>query len=195
MRKPADETRQQILEAAYKLFYRKGFGRVGMNEIAEQAGLTKRTLYHHFESKDQLLGDMLAYQHELAMARIQDDARTYTGNAGDLLSSRFDALASWTRQQGWTGSGFTRLALELADLPGHPGRRMARRHKAAVEDDLRRRLAESGTASADERAREASILFEGTMVMILLTGDQSYVDVARRLALRMTRPEAAAPQP
>ena len=54
-----DATRRQILDTAYDLFYRKGFGRVGVDEVAAAAGFTKRTLYRHFRSKDDLLGAVL----------------------------------------------------------------------------------------------------------------------------------------
>ena len=71
MPRPADRTRRRILDAAYDLFYRKGFGRVGVDEIAAVAGVTKRTLYYHFESKDELLASVLALHSELALARIR----------------------------------------------------------------------------------------------------------------------------
>jgi AcrR family transcriptional regulator len=45
MLRSSDQTSHGILEAAYKLFRRRGFFRVGMDEIAVAAGVTKRTLY------------------------------------------------------------------------------------------------------------------------------------------------------
>jgi AcrR family transcriptional regulator len=188
-RKTADDTRQRILDAAYKLFYRRGYGRVGVDDIAKQAGVTKRTLYYHFESKDQLLGSVLEHQHELAMARVRSDGRNLAGSPSDILSARFDDLSKWAATHGWTGSGFTRLAMELAELPGHPARRAARRHKLEVEDWLKALLAKAGSATPQERARENSILIEGTMVMILITGDKGYANVACRMALAMVKSE------
>jgi AcrR family transcriptional regulator len=55
----ADETRRLILENAYQLFYRHGFARVAVDAIAARAGVTKRTLYYHFRSKDDLLAAVL----------------------------------------------------------------------------------------------------------------------------------------
>lgn len=51
MPRAAGRTRRQILDSAYELFYRKRFSRVGVDEIAAFAGITKRTLYSHFRSK------------------------------------------------------------------------------------------------------------------------------------------------
>lgn len=182
----AGDTRQKIINAAYKLFYRRGYGRVGVDEIAQEAGITKRTLYYHFDSKDQLLAAMLENQHELAMARVRKDGPEEAPNAEGVLSSRFMNLGRWVASRGWTGSGFTRLAMELADLPGHPARRMARRHKAEVEQWLQSQLKRAGSAAPVEHARECSILLEGAMVMILISGDRSYAELAGEMARKLT---------
>ena len=56
----------------------------------------------------------------------------------------------------WAGSGFTRLVIELADLPGHPARAIARRHKALLESHLGDLLKRAGVKEAYRRAREIS---------------------------------------
>ncbi len=56
----------------------------------------------------------------------------------------FQELAVWADRPRWAGSGFTRLVIELADLPGHPARKIARRHKAQLEEYFADLLAQSG---------------------------------------------------
>src|SRR5262245_8349179 len=68
----ANLTRDRVVEAAYRLFYRKGFGRVSVDEIAASAGVTKRTLYYHFKSKDELLASVLEQHSGLALARLRE---------------------------------------------------------------------------------------------------------------------------
>lgn len=46
---------EQIIEAARKLFYKYGFKRVSVDEIAREAKVTKRTLYMYFKSKEEIL--------------------------------------------------------------------------------------------------------------------------------------------
>jgi AcrR family transcriptional regulator len=55
MPRSGERTRDRIIEAAATLFYREGIGRVGVDAVAEKAGVTKRTLYYHFDSKDELI--------------------------------------------------------------------------------------------------------------------------------------------
>lgn len=47
----ADATREKIFKAARKLFGKKGYDRVGMDDIAEAAGVSVGSCYHHFGSK------------------------------------------------------------------------------------------------------------------------------------------------
>jgi hypothetical protein len=70
--------------------------------------------------------------------------------------------------------------MELADLPGHPARALARRHKSIMMADLARKFADAGVESPQERAREIWMLVEGAMVMILIQGDRSYSTTAQR---------------
>src|SRR5437763_8280405 len=122
MRKPASQTRRRILDAAYEQFYRKGFARVSVDEVAASAGVTKRTLYYHFKSKDELLASVLELHHEMALARVRKHEDRYAGDVDHFIDTLFAELAKWSTKPGWTGAGFTRLVMELADLPGHPAR-------------------------------------------------------------------------
>ena len=188
MPRSAETTRRRILDAAYELFYRKGFGRVGIDEVAAFAGVTKRTLYYHFESKDALLADMLALHSALALERVQKYEARYSGSAAEIVTVLFAELARWSAKPGWTGTGFTRLAMELADLPGHPARAIARRHKAAMEDWCAGLLERAGVAAPRERAREVVLLLEGTTALIVIHGDRAYADAAAEAAKRLLAP-------
>lgn len=56
---PAGSKPAQILEAASDLFLRDGFGAVSMDAVAREAGVSKATLYAHFESKDRLFSALV----------------------------------------------------------------------------------------------------------------------------------------
>lgn len=181
-------TRARILDAAYGLFYRRGYARVGVDAVAARARVTKRTLYNHFGSKDALLAAMLERQHALALARIAEWGNGLPRGAGAMIDRLFAELAGWAAQPHWTGAGFTRLALELADLPGHPARAMARRHKQAIEAWLAAELARRQVATAAACARQIVMLLEGCQVMMLVSGDRGYAEDAARAAKRLVAP-------
>jgi AcrR family transcriptional regulator len=185
MPRSAERTRRQILDAAYELFYRKGFSRVGVDEVAAFAGLTKRTFYYHFTSKDELLGSVLALHSELSLARIRKYEDRYSGSADEIISILFSELAKWSAKPGWAGAGFTRIVMELADLPGHPARAIAHRHKAAMEAWWANLLESAGISSPVERAREVVLLMEGATALILIHGDRTYAKAACEAAKKL----------
>ncbi|MEA2633547.1 MAG: TetR/AcrR family transcriptional regulator, mexJK operon transcriptional repressor [Chloroflexota bacterium] len=53
------ESRSAIIEGAERLFLQRGFGSVSMDELAEAAGVARRTLYNQFSSKDEIFREML----------------------------------------------------------------------------------------------------------------------------------------
>jgi AcrR family transcriptional regulator len=183
----AEQTRKRILEAAYKLFRSHGYGRVTMDEIAAAARLTKRTLYHHFESKDQLLADVLQVQHDLALQAFRSFGDRLSGSPEAIVEGMFRDLAVWSDKPRWAGSGFTRLVIELADLPGHPARLIARRHKAQLERCFAELLARSGVERPVELARAIWLLSEGAISLILIHGDRGYSTAASEAAKTLIR--------
>lgn len=187
MPRDSSATRTRIYTAAYALFYRKGFQRTSLDDIAAKAGVTKRTLYYHVRSKDDLAGAMLAHQHGFVLAEM---AR-WMGDPADariLVDRLFGSVTRWAEKAGkgsWTGSGFTRMAMELADLPGHPARLATRRHKSEVQAELARCLASCGARKPHDLAAQIQILLEGAMALILIHGDARYANVAGAAARQL----------
>ena len=52
-------SREAIVQAAQRLFLQRGFGSVSMDELAEAAGVARRTLYNQFVSKEEIFREML----------------------------------------------------------------------------------------------------------------------------------------
>jgi AcrR family transcriptional regulator len=183
MRKKSSETRQQIIDAAYTLFYQSGFMRTGVDAIANVAGITKRTLYQHFGSKDELIEAVLKHQHQIALERIRLWADCIIGNPDQMVKTIFEKLAQWAAGAEWQGSGFTRAAVEFADLPGHPARKAARRQKEEVEMYLVEKFAAKDLDDAEQLVREVMLLIEGCQSLALIHDNLDYIESARHAAL------------
>ncbi len=185
MSRSTQNTRRRILEAAYELFYRRGFNRVAVDAVAERAGITKRTLYNHFESKDQLLAAVLDFHQDLALERIRRWSARLPTDLDAMLDALFSDLATWAAKPRWEGAGFTRIVMELADRPGHPARAIARRHKAAVESWLADELHTRSIPDAKSKARHLVLLLEGCISLLLIHGGGSYAEAAATAARRL----------
>ena len=55
----SERSRQQILDAALKLFSHKGYGATSVRDVAEEAGLSKGNVYHHFPDKETIFRALL----------------------------------------------------------------------------------------------------------------------------------------
>jgi AcrR family transcriptional regulator len=187
VKRSKQQTRLRILDAAFGLFWRQGFLRVSMDEIAARAGITKRALYQHCASKDDLMAMTLAHSSRLAIERLR--AFPHAGEPGAFIDAFFADLSKWASKPQWSGGGFTRVVVELADLRGHPARAIARNHKMTVEQWLADGLATKSVSSRREHAREIMLLTEGAMALMLIHGDRSYSQTAARAAKRLVQVE------
>jgi len=187
MPRNSEATKKRILTAAYRLFYKKGFTRVSMDSISEAAGITKRSVYYHFESKDALVAAVLKDQQTHALALFENWSGTPADSAPEFLVNLFLQLERWAAGAHWRGSGYTRLTMELADLPGHPARKAAREHKRAVEEWLTFKLKHLKARQPSRLAREAALLVEGSLSLMLIHGDTRYASAAAKAAEALAR--------
>ena len=175
-------TRERILQSAYALFRYRGYARVSVDVIAEEAGVTKRTFYYHFRSKDDLLADVVGIQSDLATAHLRSGHELMPADAAAFIDELFKELSQPSGIAEWTAIGFTKIALELAHLPGHPARAIARRHKVEMEGWLAGELRARSVQDPADAASEIMLLLEGCLSLILIHGDTAYADRAARAA-------------
>jgi len=71
-REDAEETRRRILARALALFVRKGYEHTTFNDIAAQLKMTKGAVYWHFESKEELLVELV----KMALERFRQQIET-----------------------------------------------------------------------------------------------------------------------
>ncbi len=181
-------TRERIVSAAATLFYREGIRAVSVDAIAEEAGVTKRTLYYHFKSKDDLIAAYLSMRDNPNLAQFQDWFSKADGDVADKVRAVFLGLALTARHPRWKGCGFLRTAAELANMPGHPAIKIGIAHKKRVEDWFADILEAGGVApSSRPLARQMILLLDGAFAVVLLQRDPSYMETAGEAASSLIR--------
>ena len=171
--------RQRLLDAAADLFYRQGIGAVGVDLVSKAAGVSKRTLYQQFGSKDQLIAQSLD-AHGTAILGLCLPAGGDDAPPRQQILAIFDALGRWTASDDFRGCPFVNTATELAD-PGHPARRVARDYKLRLRGYFARQ-AERGRAADPQRlADQLVVVFDGAIVQAVMGTGQD-ADAARSAA-------------
>lgn len=186
--RPRTPAARRIVAAAEELFYECGITAVGVDLIAERSGVTKRTLYNQFGSKDQVV---VAYLEERdrrwrELVRAAVDA---SGTAADAVTAPFEALRTWSGSNP-RGCAFINALAEFPDTE-HPAHRIA-----AVEKLwLRHLFAELATvarcARPEELATRLLVLHEGVVATQPLALDvlPETVAVARSLVRAGAEPD------
>jgi AcrR family transcriptional regulator len=69
------DSRQEMLRVAARLFQQQGYNATSMNDVAAALKLSKGGLYHHFQSKDEILFDLMTHALDLTQERVIDPLR------------------------------------------------------------------------------------------------------------------------
>lgn len=162
MQRRMRNTRLEILAAADELFYGKGLRAVSADDIAAKAGITKKALYYHFRSKDELIAAYLEARSEPTLQRFQQWAGA-DGTVSERLERMFRRLGRCASMPKWKGCGFVRATGELANEPGHPAIAIARSHKSNFEKWLADDLAAEGYEDCTALAQSLMVLVDGTV--------------------------------
>ena len=155
----------RIVEAASPLFYRRGLAAVTVEDIAAAAGLTKRTLYYHFPTKDDLI---VAYL-ERWRTRIRATLEAGGEHADplDTLLGAFRRLEREVARDGYRGCPFVNAVTELNDR-AHPATALAVAYKEDRRAWFERLLVAAGIPSAEKLSRQLTLLWDGAMVRSLV---------------------------
>ncbi len=179
---------QKILTAAAELFYTRGLHAVGVESIAAAAGVTKKTIYDRFGSKEALVAAYLNDRSE-RWQRWLSDALEQAPTDRRLLAP-FDALDTWLAHQPRRGCAFVNAAAELPTTDQH-GRRVADREKQAMRNLFTRLAEEAKQPHPETLGAQLYMLHEGATIAYALTGDDTAVATARSAAEHLCLPTTA----
>jgi AcrR family transcriptional regulator len=181
---------QRILASASGLFYERGLQAVGVDAIAAAAGVTKKTVYDQFGSKDALVVAYLAARDERWRRHVAAFLeREPEGSAARVLAT-FDALGEWMARENARGCAFVNAAAELA--PGHPALEVVHEEKRWLRDTYAALAAAAGARAPARLGGELAILHEGALVIYSLGGDPGAAGTARGAAAALLAAAGAA---
>jgi AcrR family transcriptional regulator len=78
-RETSSDSRQEILRAAARLFQQRGYDATSMNDVAAALKLSKGGLYHHFQSKDEILFHLMSHAMDITQQQVIDRVRNVAG--------------------------------------------------------------------------------------------------------------------
>jgi AcrR family transcriptional regulator len=156
--------REQLLQAAVELFARKGFHGVGIDAISEKACVTKKTLYYHFKSKEELILATLRYYDERFRNDFMKAVESRTTNPVGRLLVVFDVVEEWFRRDDFYGCMFVGAMGEYPD-EGTPIRCFCQEAKGLMLGYIKNLVEKSPLHRADQLSEQIILLLEGAITM------------------------------
>ncbi len=169
--------KERILDTADRLFYLKGIRAIGVDTIAAEIGISKRTLYNHFPSKDALI---TAY-----LERRFVHARPSEKPPADQILATFDSLERRFSAKDFRGCPFVNAVAELGK--DRAVKKIAIAFKESRRLWFRARLEELGVAQADALATQLQLLVDGSIALDLVRDDPTMARAAKEAARVLLR--------
>jgi AcrR family transcriptional regulator len=172
----------RIADRAADLFYEHGITATGVEALSRAAGISKRTLYERFGSKDGLIAaafdvrDLPVFERYTGPAELEATPR-------EQLKRLFAELEATIRAPDFRGCPFASAVSELG--PDHPAHPVIRRHKERLRRWMLARARAAGAADPPKLARQLMILFDGALVESLVQGSARPAQDAREIAVAL----------
>ena len=163
-----------VLEAVGQLIYREGINATGVDRLSEVAGVSKRTLYQRFHSKDELVGRALAATDvHLAELLLQPGEAAIASGAGGAAAIRavFKGLRTAVTSDAFRGCPFVNASIELTD-PDLPAQDAIRTHKERVRAWFESAARADGLGKPAALSRQLMVVLDGFYVDSVMHPDQ-----------------------
>jgi AcrR family transcriptional regulator len=167
------DMKERILQTADRLFYLEGIRAIGVDTIAAEIGISKRTLYNHFPSKDALIAAYL--ERRFVVTRRTDKSPL------DQILGYFDSLERRFSAKDFRGCPFVNAVAELG-----PKDRAVKKIASAFKESrrvwFRDLLVELDVEEADALATQLQLLVDGSIALDLVRDDPAMARAAKQAA-------------
>lgn len=176
-----DALREQVLDAADRLYYSRGIQAVGMDELRAAAGVPLKRLYRLFASKDAIVAEVLRRRHALWEEGLTA-AVIAAGTPRDRLLAIYDYLAGWFAQGDFHGCMFINAFGELGGCSSEVAD-LTREHKAGFQAYVAELVEVAGGPPV--LAAQLAILAEGAQTTAAISGSPDAAAQARAAAVTL----------
>jgi AcrR family transcriptional regulator len=179
---PADDIplkKQEIIDQAYQIFYDGGFHATGVDKVMADSGISKRTLYKYFPSKEQLIEAVLERYGATVESRLFEPAMARSHDPREQILALFDVRRADMDSHDYRGCLAMKAALEFKGK--HAG--IEDRGKASsqyIEGRFIDLCRNAGLADAEEVGRQVNLIFQGAILTSQARGDTEVFDAAKK---------------
>lgn len=173
--------RDQLVRTAVRLFSEHGYHATGIDRIAGEAGISKRTLYHHFRTKDELILAALRHHDGVFRNDFVKSVERIGSTPRERLLAIYDVARDWFCDTEFHGCMFINAIGEYS-ATDTAIRAACQEFKRLLRNYIRDQAIEAGTADPEALADELALLLEGAIATAQVSGVPDSAKLARRMA-------------
>ncbi len=155
--------REELVEAAMKIFSKGGFHGTGIEQVLQESGICRMTLYNHFKSKDELILAALRRRDEIFRNRLMKFVASRGGTGVDAILAVFDFYSQWFGEADFCGCMFINASAEFRDSDS-PISRAIVEHRAALVQYIKNHCEQAELNDPSLLAEQLGLLLDGAIV-------------------------------
>lgn len=172
---------EKILQTARRLFCCVGIHATGIARIIEESGVSRRSLYTHFGSKENLLKAVFEAEASMWFRWFDSDLSAMEGSPVDRILTLFDLMQDWFSSEDFFGCVFINAVAEH-EKNNSWIQEIANGHREKINAKLQAMVAESGARDPEMVTEKLSLLIDGTIVTAMVTGSGEIAHIGRLAA-------------
>lgn len=179
-KKTRPEGRSKLIETARRLFTHRGTSNVGINEVTEEAGVARMTLYNNFPSKEALSVAVYQEMAEAALARL-DMIIESEDSESKRIQAIFIHFGRNSHKPGYRGCSFIHASLQEAD-PHGPIYEIVQAYKRSLRGRIETAL-DGRRRNRAELAGQIVLLLDGAVTEAYIKGVADPMEAAKKAAM------------
>lgn len=176
-----ESKRQILIDTALRLFSKNGYHATGIDLILSEAGVAKKTLYHHFQSKEELIIEVLRKYDLQFRQSVDTKLRKLATTPRDKLLAIYQIAHDWFADKHFYGCMFINAIGEYSDSDTSI-RSICKGFKDSMRLYIYDLCVEAEFSKPDELAEELALLLEGSIVTAQVSGNPNAAFIAQRSA-------------
>ena len=175
------ERREHLIDTAIRLFAEHGFHATGIDTILKCSGVSKKTLYRHFRSKEELILAALRKYDGLFRNSFMRQVEEQADTPRERLLAVFDVAEAWFGRSGFYGCMFINAIGEYSDVDT-PIRQVCKEFKALMRGYILELCMQAEISGGTLLAEELALLLEGAIVTAQVSQDRSHAAKVAKIA-------------
>jgi AcrR family transcriptional regulator len=175
------QKRQDLVDTAVRLFSEHGFHNTGIDWIAEEAKVSKKTMYHHFRSKEELILAALKHHDGLFRNSFMKSVNGLSDSPYERLLGIFDVANAWFSDRAFYGCMFINAIGEYSTREDAISQ-ACQAFKAQMTAFVEELATEAHVNNPAELAETLALLLEGAIVTSQVAGNPNSASVAKAAA-------------